>query len=544
MKVKSRNVMFISVIMSLMLALAACSGGGGTSASEQPGEADPGQKNGADKGTESGYPEQLTYWVALNSNVSATLQNAGDIKVYQKLEEITGTKVKFQHPPAGSEQDSFNIMVSSGDLPDVIEHNWAVVSGGPDKLIGDGTIIRLNELIDEHAPNLTKVLDDHPEYRKMITSDDGNIYLFPFLRGDDYLLTYNGLIIRQDWLDKLGLDMPETIDEWYTVLTAFKNGDPNGNGQADEIPLRLDPGQLSMNKAFIGAWGITDSFYQVDGVVKYGPIQPEFKEFLQTMSRWYAEGLIDPDYLSGDSNLWDAKITNHTLGAFTGYTGSGIGRYMQLMEDKGGNFNLAGAPNVSLKKGEIPPLGQMDSPFTGYGAAITSKNANPEATVRWLDYKYGEEGHMLFNFGIEGESYTLESGYPTYTDKVLKHESLPIAQALAQYAMAGYSGPFVQDPRYMEQYSSLPQQKAAIEVWMKASNDRLMPVISPNEEESARYASIMNDVKTYYDEMLNKFIMGVEPIDQFESFVETIKSMGIEEAISIQQAALDRYNSR
>lgn len=96
----------------------------------------------------------------------------------------------------------------------------------------------------------------------------------------------------------------------------------------------------------------------------------------------------------------------------------------------------------------------------------------------------------------------------------------------------------------MEQYSSLPQQASAIEAWMNAKNDRLMPVISPNEEESARYASIMNDVKTYYDEMLNKFIMGVEPIDQFEAFVETIKGMGIEEAVAIQQAALDRYNSR
>lgn len=348
---KNRNVIFVSLIMSFVLALTGCSGGGGKSDSDQNGEADPAKTQQEGTPKEVGYPESLTYWVTLNSNASATLQNAGEIKAYQKLEEMTGTKVQFQHPPAGSEQDSFNIMVSSGDLPDVIEHNWSAVSGGPDKLIGDGTLIRLNELIDQHAPNLKKVLDENPEYRKMITSDDGNIYVFPFLRGDDYLLTYNGLIIRQDWLDKLGLGMPETIEEWHTVLTAFKNDDPNGNGQADEIPLRLDPGQLSMNKAFLGAWGITDSFYQVDGVVKYGPIQPEFKEFLQTMSRWYAEGLIDPDYLSGDSNLWDAKITNNTLGAFTGYTGSGIGRYLQMMEGKGGGFDLAGAPNVALKKG-------------------------------------------------------------------------------------------------------------------------------------------------------------------------------------------------
>jgi putative aldouronate transport system substrate-binding protein len=102
----------------------------------------------------------------------------------------------------------------------------------------------------------------------------------------------------------------------------------------------------------------------------------------------------------------------------------------------------------------------------------------------------------------------------------------------------------VQDRRYIEQYSALPEQKAAIETWMKADNSRLMPVISPTAEESTRYASIMNDVNTYYEEMVNKFIMGVEPISGFDKFVETIQGMGIEEAVKIQQAALDRFNSR
>ncbi len=492
---------------------------------------------------EAGYPETLTIWTVLNGNAAATMKNANEIAAYQEVEKATGTKVTFQHPPQGQEMDAFNIMISSGNLPDVIEYTWTNAPGGPDKVIAEETIIRLNELIEEHAPNLRKYLDENPEVEKLITTDDGNIYVFPFIRGDEFLLTFNGIIVRQDWLDALDLEMPETIDEWYEVLKAFKTGDPNGNGKADEIPLLLELGQLDVNHAFIGAWGITTKFYQVDGEVRYGPMQPEFKEFLTTMNKWYEEGLIDPDYAATDGTLKDAKVMNDQVGAFLGFTGSSIGRYMDLKKDEP-KFNLVGAPNVVLNKGDEPLLGQKDPPFIGYGAAITSANKFPEATAKWLDYKYSEEGHMLFNFGVEGVSYEMIDGYPTYTDEVMNHPSLPVTQAMSRYMMASYSGPFIQDRRYMEQYSQLPQQKEAIQTWMRAKNDRLMPIVTPTAEESSRYASIMNDVNTYYDEMINKFIMGVVPISQFDEFVETLKGMGIEEAIKIQQAALDRFNSR
>lgn len=533
----------LAIFMLIVAMIAGCSGKG--SGAEEPAGDKGKEGTGVASGGETGYPGQLTYWVSLNANASATMQDMNGIAAYQEMEKLTGTKVKFQHPPAGQEADAFNIMVSSGNLPDVVEYGWANVSGGPDKAISDGSIIRLNELIEEHAPNLSKLLNEHPEYKKLITTDGGNIYVFPFIRGDEYLLTFNGLIIRQDWLDQLNLQVPETIDEWYEVLKAIKTQDPNGNGQADEIPLLLDMDMTGINHAFVGAWGITTGFYQVDGKVQYGPIQPEFKSYLETMSKWYAEGLIDQDYAATDGTLKDAKVTNNQVGAFSGYMGSSLGRYSELMLKSNPDVSLVGAPNVVLKKGDTPLLGQKDSPFNGFGAAVTKANKFPAETVKWLDYKYGEEGHMLFNFGVEGVSYEMKDGYPTYTDEVMKNpDGLSITQALSKYNLASYSGPFVQDRRYVEQYSALPQQKAAIETWMKAENDRLMPIISPTAEESTRYASIMNDINTYYEEMVNKFIMGVEPISGFDQFVQTVQGMGIEEALQIQQSALDRFNSR
>lgn len=490
------------------------------------------------------YPASITYWVSLNANAGATMKSFNEIAAYKEVEKKTGTKVDFQHPPAGQEKDQFNLMLASGKLPDVIEYPWASAGKGPDSLIKENRIIRLNDLIDKHAPNLTKVLKDKPEFRKLITTDEGNIYVMPFLLGDELLGVVNGPVVRKDWLDKLNLKPPTTIPEWEKVLIAFRDGDPNGNGKKDEIPFLYSLGDMDFNSIFVGAWGITSGFYHENGKVKYGPIEPQFKEYLALMAKWYKEGLIDKDYATTDGKLKDAKITNSQLGAFTGYAGSGVGRYIDLAKPTTPSFDLVGTQYPTLN-GSGKAIGSYSFPFSGVGAAITPSAKNPEQIVKWLDFKYGQEGHMLFNFGIEGQSYKMENGYPKYTDIIMNNpDKLPVAQAMAKFFLASFSGPFVQDKRYIEQFYVKPQQSGAQKEWMKADHTKLMPPVTLTVDESSKTASIMADVKTYRDEMINKFIMGAEPIENFDKYVNTIKGMKIEEAIKAQQAALDRYNKR
>jgi putative aldouronate transport system substrate-binding protein len=166
--------------------------------------------------------------------------------------------------------------------------------------------------------------------------------------------------------------------------------------------------------------------------------------------------------------------------------------------------------------------------------------------VKWLDFAYSEEGHMLLNFGIEGVSYEMVDGYPKYTEEITQNPNgLPFTQALGKYVRSSYNGPFVQDKRYIEQYAELPEQQAAIKSWSEsAENDIKMPPITMTADENNEYASIMSDLETYYDEMVIKFIMGEESMDSFEEFVATLEGMGIDRAIELQQAALDRYNER
>lgn len=546
MKKRLKQVGSVVLLSALVASAAACSSNSGTESS-----------SAAPQTGNSAEPPKLTklsYWVPNHPAASGQMKTYAEMGMYKELEKVTGVKVEFQHPPleVPQAQEQFNLMVATNELPDVIEASWGATSGavvrypgGPEKAILDKKIIKLNDLIDKYAPNLKKLLNEHPDWKKQISTDEGSIYAFPFLRGDDKVRVFFGPSVRQDWLDKLGLQMPTTIDEWYTVLKAFKEKDPNGNGKADEIPIYLDKNLFATDAPFLGAWGINYSFYQDGGKVKYGPIQPEYKEFLTTMNKWYKEGLLDKDFAAPNDKLFDNKMTTSLIGATASFNGGGIGKYAGLMKDKDPKFDLEAAPYPVLKAGDKAIWGQKDFAYNGVGAAISTANKNPIETVKWLDYAYGDKGDLLFNYGVEGTSYKMESSKATFLPEILNPPAgTSIQQAIAKYNRATWSAPFVLSDNFQMQYLALPQQKKALEIWSKPTAERKIPLVSPTQDESSKFASIVTDIQTYQDEMLLKFIMGVEPITNFDQYVKKIQSMGIDEAVKIQQGALERFNKR
>lgn len=564
MKRRMKQVGSVVLMLSLAVSAAACgnnadntsSSSNNAGATEQSGN-NASQTNNASKSNNEAQPpklEKLTYWVPNHTAAASQMTTYADMGMYKELERLTGVKVEFQEPPldAAQAQEQFNLMIATNNLPDVIEASWGATSGsvvrypgGAEKAIVDNKIIRLNDLIDQYAPNLKSLLDSHPDWKKQISTDEGDIYAFPFLRDGDKTRVFFGPSIRQDWLTKLGLQMPTTIDEWYTVLKAFKEKDPNGNGKADEIPFYIDKDLISNDAPFLGAWGVNYSFYQDGGTVKYGPIQPEYKGFLETMNKWYKEGLLDKDFAAPNAKLFDNKMTTDLLGATVSYNGGGIGKYAGLMKDKDPNFDLEPAPYPVLKAGDTPIWGQKDFSYNGVGAAITTSDKNPIETVKWLDYAYGAQGNLLFNYGLDGVSYKMENGNAVLSPDLLNPPAgTSVQQATAKYVRATWSAPFVLDENFQTQYLSLPQQKRALDVWSKPTAERKLPLVSPTQDESSKFASIMTDIQTYQDEMLLKFIMGVESLDNFDEYVKKIQGMGIDDAIKIEQDALERFNKR
>ncbi len=490
-----------------------------------------GTKETADDG------EKLTYWMPLGQNAASVVSNYGDTEFAKELAKETGIEVEYIHPATGQESEAFNLMIASGSLPDIIEYNWFSAMGGPETSIDENVIIELDDVFKKYAPNLSKYLKENPDVAKLVKTDGGNYYVFPFIRGDEELLLTTGPIVRSDWLEELGMEAPKTVDEWETMLKAFKE---KKNATA---PLTFTKDEKPYMFIMLGSNYYS---YVEDGKVKYGPYEESFKEAVKTLAKWYEEGLLDKNYLVNDNTIKESNILNGKSGATVAPGGSGLGKWLQTM--KGKEFALKGIqyPNEAGK--EVNRFVPLSSKYASYGAAISADCKNIEKAAKFLDYAYSKEGHMLFNFGIEGESYTMENGVPTYTDFIMNNsDGLTVSQAMARYNRANYQGAFVQDKMYIEGYYALPEQKEALINWRANAdykNSTVIPPITATLEENERSSNIATEISKYVDQAVTEFITGQRSLDTYDEFRETLKKMGVEEMVAISQQAYDRYQKR
>lgn len=487
--------------------------------------------------------------------VETELKSMGEMEAFKELEKRTGIKIEFVHPP--NTPDAINVMLASGDYPDVIFWDWASVPRGLTGLINDGVALKLNDYMDKYAVNYKKALDKYPDLKKFATLDDGTYPAFFQLDPDPLRTSYNGLIIRKDWLDKLGLKPPTTVDEWHTVLKAFKEKDPNGNGKPDEIPYSIAKapsgtalgGVGSGMSEFTAAWGILDGFYKdpASGKLLYGPMQPQYKDFLGTMASWYKEGLIDSEFASTDAKGLTTKLQNEQVGTTYGSLGSIIGNTTTVARTKNPNYSLIGVK---------PPIGPGGKSYNyasntiqkvGYAGVITKSSKYPKEIVRLIDYMYSEEGQALLNWGIEGKSYAVKDGKKTFTDEIMKNpDGKSPQQALYRYATSVFGHTKVMEYEAWSQISMpYPEQKESIKLFAGADTSLNTPTsLSLTSEESSKLGSIMSDINTYKQETVLRILMGADPVSKIDEFQKRLKSMGIDEAQKIYQAAYDRFNAR
>ena len=482
--------------------------------------------------------DTLTYWMPLNPNLTASVSNFGETEYAKEIEKRTGVKVEYIHPAAGQQVEAFNLMIASGELADMIQSNWLTYSGGPQKAISDEVIIPLNDYLKDYAPAFNKFLSENKEIAREVKDDNGDYYVFPMLKLDDELRATVGPAVRADWLKELNLEVPETIDEWENVLREFKT-------------KKNSAAPMSFNYAyvykFVNMFG-TDMGILLDGdEMLFVPLTKQYKEALMRMSKWYKEGLLDKNIASVDEKMLDSNILNNKTGAAIMLGGSGLGKYLDNATTEG--FDLTAAKMPGLEKGVDSDFSFLTARYNqGASVAVSTKCENPELAVKYLDYLYTDEGHMLANFGIEGVSYEMKDGKPAYTDLIMKNpDGLSMSNIMPMYFRSSNEGPFIQDVEYIRQYYSKPQQQEAIKLWSRKKADsqiESVPPITPSLEESEEYANIMANVNKHNSEMFIKFITGIESFDNYDKFLKRFDELNIKRALEIQQNAYKRFKDR
>lgn len=486
---------------------------------------------------------ELSFFAMPEPVITSKMKGYSEMTVHQTAEELTGVHINWREESYTDPKQKMNLMFSTGDTEDIVWDAWKHASGGPKKLLDEGLIVSLNPYIEKYAPNLKKLLQETPGLLEQISTDDGRIFMFPTIRLDPITRANSGFAIRKDWLDRAGLPVPETIDEWYTMLKTFQDMDMNGNGLKDEcfVSMGFEKTSQSMDNFAVAYGSVAGTdLYVKDGQVKYGAYEPEFKDFVAEMAKWYSEGLLDPEFSTQDSKQFDSKMVNDMGGAYYGSLSGNMGKFITARSDDS-EYDLVPAPMPKAPDGKvhtgISGYGQM----VPHGASICSTNENIVETVKWLDWHYSEEGTALYNWGIEGQSYEVVDGKNQFTDLITNNpDGLSKDEADARYAGGVLTQmPIVEDPEVFLALKSLPQQKAASQLWCQADTSWLLSPLYFDSETTTENANIMSEIKTYVAEQFNKYVMGIESMDTFDQFQQQLKNMGIETVLANYQASYD-----
>ncbi len=520
---------------------------GSSSETVEPAAVESDEASGLPLSANQGYPKEgeISVWHVWSSDF---LDSVEEVKIVDSLQEVTGISVDWTTVSTGERDEKFGILLSSGDLPDLIYAQTSEYPGGVTQGVEDGVFLDVTEFAQTYVPNYIALIESNEEVRKDVTSDDGRLLAFYQLacteNGLEAEKEFLGLCVRQDWLDELGMDAPVTIDDWYEMLTAFKEE------MGAEAPLMIGPTGTLINGAFTSAFGVMPEFYQEDGVVKFGPMEEGYKDFVETFRQWYAEGLIDQNFMTNNVERFPAHeyTTTGMTGAFT-HAYSMVGHGMQaqgLVSDE--TFELTAVPNPVLNEGDTPEALPLSAGIVTDPMYVSADCDDLEALGAWLNFMYSKEGAMLQGYGVEGEDYTVDDeGNVAFTDAILNNEdgfspSDAYSNTVAnfRFGLSNWKGAMLYNGE--EKYEEYLEIE---DIWTNQDTSKyLSSKITMTEEESETYTTLYSDIETFVDESIAQFIIGTKSMDEWDAFTEQLSAMGIDECIQMQQNALDRYNAR
>ena len=481
------------------------------------------------KFNKTGYPivdEKITLNVMGATN-SALPEDWNDLVLFKELEKKTNIHLDFKVIDASNYAQQKNLAFASGELPDFFYKGQ--ISTQDELTYGSAGVLTDVSKYFDYMPNLKKAFEDIPELRPSITMSDGKIVSLPEVNDVPRDRAIK-LWINKKWLDKLGLEVPKTVEDFHDVLKAFRERDPNGNGIKDEVPYFS---RFTRVDDLLNLWGVEKLWAVRDNKVIFFPITEAYRDAYAEIAKWYAEGLIDKEIFTRGSKSRDKLFGDNVGGATHDWFGT-TAQFNEVLKDKIPGFELVAF---------APPSGveyYSRTKVNSKGVAFSAKSDKKDVALRFYDFIYSEPGVRLMNFGIEGKHYTMKDGKPYFEDWVLNSDQTTLS-LLTQEGVSS-AGAGIQDFWYEEQWLNKQAREGAR---MYLDNNYLaepFPSLSYTEDEKRELDKIMGNITTLVQESFQKWVFGTDDVmSTHGAFVEKAKSMGIEKAIKIQNDAYKRY---
>lgn len=495
------------------------------------------------------FEETRTYtmWTMLPFFMNGLVSDmATDINNMKLLQEYCNIKLEVTTVADSAVNEQFNLMVSGGDYTDIISDGVSHYAKGYDAAITDEIIIDLYDLAVEYAPNYMYYLETDPGLKAELITDNGCLPTLATIYKEAGCEN-GGILIRSDWLAELGMEEPKTYEAFHDYVQTCMN---KYGTQGICIGNAMDANKGDDALYSYGYDLYAGGYNVVDGQVVYSYLNDSYYDYLRMLADWYADGTIYSDFFNAQMGYTDKCFASGQCAVNTG-SAANIAT-IESYRDPGYDYDLMpiSAPKVSADDQlhfswteRFSRLKQKDS------WAISTACEDPEGIMQVANFLFSEAGQLMYNYGDEGNSFEYdENGDPQYTELITNNpDGISYKDACYIYASAVASGhlPSIMDVRAGYYYFT-DKEWAVFDAFRSCDADgsyNLPNGVALNEEENEEYASISSDVTTYASTEIMKFIMGQAELDEasFQTFRDTIISMGGERMEELYQAAYERY---
>lgn len=487
----------------------------------------------------------------------------------QELETNSFTKfaeeefdIKFDFQKTGYDstaaKEKRQISLASGDYPEVFFLVDWVDKFSPSEVLQygeQGALIPLNDLIEEHAPNISKVLEEREDFRKIATSPDGNIYSMPGLEECFHCTWPNKLWLNTEWLNELGLEAPKTHEELKEVLTAFKEQDPNGNGKQDEVPLSGSAASPNHSVIPILMNGFVYDDAQTrllvnDGEVSFAANTPEWREGLEYIHSLYEEGLIDSGAFTQNRDAF-IQLGNNADALILG---AAAAQHPWEFID---NENHPAFDAIEPLQGPNHQYATYNYPVTTGGTFAITNKASEEVQVKaikLLDYMFTIDGMIRAHIGVEGEDWV----QPEEGDVAINEEMEPNVKVLhpeeptnnnwsaaAQYYQPREfrDGQVQAEDIYTDEGFERRLQEATYLYEGKEPEEKFpfWAVWYPQEVQD-EYSTLETNIMDNVEQSAVQFITGELSLESdWDDYVAGLESLGVDRYVEISQEVYDVY---
>lgn len=478
---------------------------------------------------------------------ATSTQNPKEKTIFQRIYEKTNVDIDWVCYIDDQFVDKRNLALSKKkSLPDIL-FNAELENVDLLKYAKQGVIIPVEGLIEQYMPNLKKILDENPEYEKLITAPDGHIYSFPWIEqlgvGKEAIQSIGGMpYINKNWLDELGLDVPKTTKDLKNVLIAFRDKKPEG--KTDVIPMSFRCNQGNEDVGFIlGAFGYGDNSDHIivneKNEVVYAAVDEGYKEGIKWLHELQEEHLIDPEAYTHDYATYIAKGQNERYGLFFSWDALSIAAnpddYIPLPALEGPNGNV----NATRQSGSA------DGGFTAGRCAITSACSNQELAAKWLDLMYEPLQSIQNNWGTYGEEGK-QNVFELTSDNTLKHIDIvgETPNDVRNAQMVG--GPLAVLSSYYGTYTTCPpdaqERMEAVKSYVPDMKyDMVYPKVFMSQEDAENVARYETDLKKYTEQKKADWILNGGVDKEWNEYLEKLDSFGLQEYLKIKQQYLDNF---